>query len=163
MACAAARSGGSPSVAEFMTRLNHIQRQTLSSRLSDAMALGNFDNRCRTARGSRDIGRDGNPQESGLCRRLCLWKDLAEAVQNTGRASTKNSASWNGLEDRGEGKVPGLYRLGDLQQDPGDAARQSCGVPAHASGTRSTFPPDSPISTAPRHWTMPTATTSRPQ
>ncbi|MGL3104483.1 recombinase family protein [Bradyrhizobium sp. BR 1432] len=52
----------------------------------------------------------------------------AEAIPNTGRASPKSSASWNGLEDRGEGKVPGLHRLGDLREDPGNAARQSSGV-----------------------------------
>lgn len=77
------------------------------------------------------VGRDGDPEESGLCRRLCLWKDLAEAVQNTGRASTKISASWNGLEDRGEGKVPVLYRLGNLREDPGHAARQSRRIPTY--------------------------------
>lgn len=77
------------------------------------------------------VGRDGDPEESGLCRRLCLWKDLVEAAQNTGRASTKVSASWNGLKDRCEGKVLGLYRLRNPREDPGDAARQSCRIPAH--------------------------------
>src|SRR5215475_7426240 len=48
----------------------------------------------RSALAARDgIRRDGDPEESGLCRCLCLWKDLAEAIQNTGRASTKISAS----------------------------------------------------------------------
>ena len=93
------------------------------------------------------IGSDGDPQESGLCRRLCLWKDLAEAIPNTGRAPTEISAPWDGLEDRGEGQIPDLYRLGDLREDPGDAARQSRRVPAH----QEPWNPTRWRSAAPRH------------
>ncbi|MGY3646953.1 hypothetical protein ACVWW2_002244 [Bradyrhizobium sp. LM4.3] len=52
IACAAARSDGSPSAADSITRWNHIrrqiQRQNLSPRSSDARTLEDFANRCRT-------------------------------------------------------------------------------------------------------------------